>query len=65
MVGKPQRCDQEIGVRLAPASVGEGPAVNVAQLYAIIVAELNGGERCAPDFADALALRQLIARTAN
>jgi predicted dehydrogenase len=51
--------------RLAPASLGEGPAVNVAQLYAIIAAELDGGERCAPDFADALALRQLIARTAN
>jgi predicted dehydrogenase len=51
--------------RLAPASLGEGPAVNVAQLYAVIAAELGGGERCAPDFADALALRQLVARTAN
>jgi len=49
--------------RLAPASLGESPAVNVAQLYALVSAELGGGERRVPDFAEALALRRRIAET--
>jgi hypothetical protein len=49
--------------RFLLAGLAKGAAVNVAQLYAIIAAELDGGERWAPDFT--LALRQLIARTAN
>lgn len=49
--------------RKAPASLGEGPAVNVAQLYALIAEDMAQGTRQAPDFAEALALRRQIAQT--
>jgi len=55
--------DIEPRFRLAAASLGEGPAVNVAQLYALVAAQFGGGERCVPDFTEALALRRRIAET--
>lgn len=44
----------------APASLGEGPAVNVAQLYHQIAADLLGGSSIAPDFAHVLKRKHLL-----
>jgi predicted dehydrogenase len=46
--------------RSAPESLGNGPAVNVAQLYASVAADLRDGGRRAPDFAHALRRRETI-----
>lgn len=51
--------------RLVPEALGQGPAVNVAQVYALILAELGGAAAPAraPGFAEAAALRRRIATT--
>lgn len=46
--------------RTAPASLGEGPAVNIAQLYDAIADDIATGSRTAPDFAHAVRRRRLI-----